>query len=63
LSKTHQFDSPKGQSPGKGRKANKVPNISPATAKVVFAIAQSMGGPDMPEGLEKKLKDKKAGKK
>ena len=48
---------------GHTKKAHKAPDVSSTTAKLAFAIAQSMGGPEMPEGLEKRLKDKKSGKK
>ncbi|KAF8426715.1 hypothetical protein EV426DRAFT_702324 [Tirmania nivea] len=37
---------------------NGTPNVSLRTAKLAFAITQSMGGPEMPEGLEKMLKKK-----
>lgn len=54
-------DSKKGRS--RTGKSDKLPDVSPRTAKFAFAIAQSMGGPEMPKGLEKKLSDKKHSKK
>ncbi|KAF8416459.1 hypothetical protein BGX38DRAFT_1144354 [Terfezia claveryi] len=49
-------------SPGK-KKARKIPDVSPLTAKLVFAVAQSMGGPEMPEGLIEKLEERRSRKK